>query len=91
MTRFLGLYRLQRKAGGGSGAGSAGGGGGAGSGEVLSIRFVVMKNIFDTPLRVYETYDLKGSTVDRTMLDKVFSRTHTPNSYRWNSGTRALL
>ena len=31
------------------------------------IPFVVIANVFDTPLKIHEQYDLKGSTIDRTV------------------------
>eukprot|EP01117_Protostelium_nocturnum_P016640 TRINITY_DN6638_c0_g1_i1.p1 TRINITY_DN6638_c0_g1~~TRINITY_DN6638_c0_g1_i1.p1 ORF type:complete len:1180 (+),score=471.40 TRINITY_DN6638_c0_g1_i1:278-3541(+) len=35
-----------------------------------SIYFVVMENIFDTPLAIHERYDLKGSTHDRKVIPR---------------------
>eukprot|EP01125_Pyxidicula_operculata_P012625 TRINITY_DN4150_c1_g1_i1.p1 TRINITY_DN4150_c1_g1~~TRINITY_DN4150_c1_g1_i1.p1 ORF type:complete len:2406 (+),score=580.76 TRINITY_DN4150_c1_g1_i1:18-7235(+) len=36
-----------------------------------SLRFVVMENILSTPLEIHETYDLKGSTVGRSVAEKL--------------------
>lgn len=35
------------------------------AGRQADLRFLVMTNIFDTPLKIHEQYDLKGSTVGR--------------------------
>lgn len=35
------------------------------AGRQADLRFVVMTNVFDTPLKIHEQYDLKGSTVGR--------------------------
>lgn len=35
------------------------------------VHFVVMANLFDTPLEIHEQYDLKGSTVNRYVADKM--------------------
>jgi 1-phosphatidylinositol-4-phosphate 5-kinase len=49
MTRFLGLHTMARGP----------------AGRQADLRFVVMTNVFDTPLKIHEQYDLKGSTVGR--------------------------
>lgn len=35
------------------------------------VCFVIMANLFDTPLEIHEQYDLKGSTVNRYVGDKM--------------------
>jgi ankyrin repeat protein/Ca2+-binding EF-hand superfamily protein len=35
------------------------------------VHFVIMANLFDTPLEIHEQYDLKGSTVNRYVGDKM--------------------
>jgi len=37
----------------------------------MTLRFVVMKNLFSPAVPLYESFDLKGSTIDRSVLDKL--------------------
>ncbi|KAL0483560.1 phosphatidylinositol phosphate kinase [Acrasis kona] len=42
-----------------------------------NVRFIVMNNVFDTNVYVEERYDLKGSTVGRTLSEKEKSKQET--------------